>query len=68
MNDDAFEMGVRRFLKEFGIAAQRELEAAVTAGMAAGTLNGAESVRARARLEIPALGTFLDIERDLPLA
>jgi hypothetical protein len=66
MDNDALQQGIRRFLKEFGITAQKAIEDAVAAGLRTGSLEG-DTVHARARLEIPALGTYLDIERDLPL-
>ena len=67
MDNEAFQLGIRRFLKEFGITAQQAIEDAVAAGLRAGTIDGTRPIRARARLEIPSLGTFLDVERDLPL-
>lgn len=67
MEYDTFQMGIRRFLKEFGITAQKEIEDAVAAGIKAGTIDGTRPLHARARLEIPLLGTYLDIERDIPL-
>jgi hypothetical protein len=67
MDEDAFNLGIRRFLKEFGVTAQREIENAVQAAIQSGKLDGASEVHARARLEIPSLGTYFDIERDLPL-
>ena len=67
MDNDALQQGIRRFLKEFGITAQKAIEDAVAAGLRTGSIDGSTPVHARARLEIPELGTYLDIERDLPL-
>lgn len=67
MDEEVFNLGIRRFLKEFGVTAQREIENAVMAAINAGKLDPGSTVHARARLEIPALGTYFDIERDLPL-
>lgn len=67
MNDQVLNMGIRRFLKEFGIAAQREIERAVEAAVASGKLDGARTIHARARLEIASLSAFLEVERDIPL-
>lgn len=67
MDEDVFNLGIRRFLKEFGVTAQREIESAVLAAMDAGKLNGVPVIHARARLEIPAMATYFDIERDIPL-
>ncbi|MEO8201223.1 MAG: DUF6494 family protein [Gemmatimonadota bacterium] len=67
MDHELFDLEVRRFLQEFGVTAQREIESAVATAIAAGRLPGATAVHARARLEIQALGTYFDIERDIPL-
>jgi hypothetical protein len=68
MDNDVFNLEIRRFLKEFGVTAHREVEDAVEAAWQAGKLQGHETIHARARIEIPALGTYFDIERDIPLA
>ena len=67
MDNETLQLGIRRFLKEFGTSAQKAIEDAVAAGLRAGTFDGNTPVHARARLEIPTLGTYLDLERDLPL-
>ena len=40
MNEDAFNMSVRKFLKKVGVTAQREIEQAVRAAEADGKLQG----------------------------
>lgn len=67
MNAEILDMGIRRFLKEFGVTAQKAIEDAVLTGVRSGTLDGVGPIRARARLEIPELGTYFDIERTIPL-
>jgi Family of unknown function (DUF6494) len=67
MDADVLNLGIRRFLKEFGVSAQREIEQAVEAAIKAGKLEEGGEIRARARLEIAELGTFFDIERTIPL-
>ena len=67
MDAEVLDLGIRRFLKEFGVTAQHAIEEAVVAGMRSGKLDGTGSVLARARLEVPELGTYLDIERTIPL-
>ncbi len=67
MDQEVLNLGIRRFLKEFGVTAQREIENAVQAALQSGKLEGTSVAHARARLEIPSLGTFFDIERDLPI-
>ena len=48
MDDEAFNLSVRRFLKQFGITAQREIERAVGEGLREGRLQGSETLSARA--------------------
>jgi hypothetical protein len=67
MNAEVLEHGIRRFLKEFGVTAQQAIEEAVEAAVRSGKLDGTGDIRARARLEIPELGTYFDIERSIPL-
>ena len=40
MNDDVFNLDLRKFLKRFGVTAQREIERAVTEAVENGTLRG----------------------------
>ena len=68
MNDEAFNWSVRKFLKNFGVSAQREIEKSVAAALSAGTLKGTETLQARARLEIQGLPMNLVIEQDITLA
>lgn len=68
MNEEQFNLDVRRFLKHFGVTAQREIEKAVNAALAQGTLSGTETVRARAVLELEGFGTLERIEGDIRLA
>jgi hypothetical protein len=67
MDAEVLDLGIRRFLKEFGVTAQQAIEEAVLAGIRSGNLDGTGTVLARARLEVPELGTYLDIERTIPL-
>ena len=68
MNEEAFNLSVRKFLKHFGITAQREIEKSVYEAMRAGTLKGTETLKARARLEIPGLPMDVVIEQEITLA
>ena len=49
MNEDAFNMSVRKFLKKVGVTAQREIEQAVREAAAKGKLKG---------IALPAKATF----------
>ena len=56
MNQDAFNMSIRKFLKTVGVHSQREIETAVKEAMDSGKLKGTESFDAKMTLRIEALG------------
>ena len=66
MNEESFNMNVRKFLKKLGITAQREIERAVLEGIANGQLKGDETLTAKARITLR--GTTLDLEIDSEVA
>jgi hypothetical protein len=68
MNDDAFNLSIRRFLKQFGVSAQRQIERAVTEAVESGKLTGRETLRATARLRLEGLDVDTTIEGDITLA
>lgn len=67
MNEDTFNLQVRKFLKKTGVTSQREIERAVRAALEEGRLRGDERLEAVMTLSIPALGVHLDIEDDIAL-
>jgi len=67
MNDEVFNLELRKFLKRFGVTAQREIEHAVAAARASGTLRGDEVLKARAVLTIEGLGTLATVDGDIAL-
>ena len=62
MNQDAFNMSIRKFLKRVGVHSQREIEAAVEQGIASGKLKGAESLPVKMTLTLG--GTELQVTFD----
>ncbi len=68
MDDDVFNMSVRKFLKKVGVTAQREIEAAVRDGLAAGRLKGDETLAARATITIEGIGGDIEVSSDIDLA
>jgi hypothetical protein len=56
MDEDRFNLSVRKFLKEVGVTSQREIEKAVRAALEAGTLRGGEQLDATMTLKIGAIG------------
>ncbi len=67
MQDETFNLEIRKFLKVFGITAQREIERAVTAARASGRLEGNETLKTHAVLTIEGLGTLATIDGDIRL-
>ena len=67
MNEEQFNLDLRKFLKRFGISAQRAIEEAVREGLADGSLTGVEAIKARARLQIDGREVDLLIEEQIRL-
>jgi len=61
MNEEAFNMSIRKFLKKVGVTSQREIETAVRAAAEAGRL-GNGPLKARVRLTLD--GVDLDVTID----
>ena len=55
MDEDRFNLSVRKFLKEVGVTSQREIEKAVREALAAGCLSGSETLEVKMTLEIGTL-------------
>jgi hypothetical protein len=53
MDDEVFNLEIRKFLKRFGVTAQREIERSVTEAISGGKLGGTETLRVQAILTIP---------------
>jgi hypothetical protein len=62
MNQDAFNMSIRKFLKRVGVHSQREIEAAVEQGISTGKLKGTETLPVKMTLTLG--GTELDVTFD----
>jgi hypothetical protein len=52
MNDDAFNLSIRKFLKMVGVSSQREIEHAIGAALQEGKISGTESFPCRMTLEV----------------
>jgi hypothetical protein len=68
MNEDVFNMEVRKFLKKVGVTSQREIEQAVRAAIESGKLAGNETVKAKVVLSIDGLDISYQIDGDIALA
>ena len=52
MNQDVFNMSIRKFLKHVGVHSQREIESAVNDAIAAGKMKGSESIPVKMTLTL----------------
>ena len=52
MDEDTFNMSVRKFLKKLGVTAQREIDLAVREQVKAGELRGDETLEATATITV----------------
>ena len=62
MNEDAFNVSLRKFLKKVGITSQREIEQAIRTAIAGGRLKGNEALPAKVLLSVEGLGLSVEIE------
>ncbi|HUA56300.1 MAG TPA: DUF6494 family protein [Candidatus Sulfotelmatobacter sp.] len=67
MDEDRFNMEVRKFLKMVGVTSQREIEQAVRAALAAKQLSGNETLTAKVVLTIDGVGLTRIIAGDIAL-
>ena len=52
MNEDVFNMSLRKFLKKVGVTSQREIEKAVRSAIDKGQLRGDETLSAEVTLKV----------------
>jgi hypothetical protein len=67
MNEDSFNISVRKFLKMVGVSSQREIEQAVAKAVAAGTIRGTEALPARVTLEVAGLALSVTFDGEIRL-
>jgi hypothetical protein len=67
MNEEKFNLSIRKFLKLVGINSQREIEQAVAKAVAAKTIAGTESFPAKMTLEIAGLNVKAEFSGDIDL-
>jgi ribosomal protein L1 len=52
MNEDVFNMSLRKFLKKVGVTSQREIEKAVRSAIDAGRIKGTETLEAEVTIKV----------------
>lgn len=67
MDQDTFNLSVRKFLKMVGVNSQREIEQAVAKAIASAAIAGTESFTAKVTLEVPQLKLIVEFEDSIRL-
>ena len=67
MNEETFNMSIRKFLKMVGVRSQTEIERAVAKAIADGKLKGNESFPARMQLTIGTVELALMLDGEIKL-
>lgn len=68
MDDDQFNINIRKYLKKVGITSQREIENAVRSALDSKAMNGEETLDVKVRLTIGALDLSVDIDGEIGLS
>ena len=67
MNEETFNLSIRKLLKTVGVKSQHEIEQAVAKAIAAGAIAGTESFPATVTLEVTGLKLNVKFEGDIRL-
>ncbi len=67
MNEETFNLSIRKFLKTVGVGSQREIERAVDEARAKGLITGNESFPVNVRLEISGLNLSVKFDGSIDL-
>jgi hypothetical protein len=67
MDQETFNLSIRKFLKMVGVNSQREIEQAVQKGLEGKKLTGGETLPAHVTLEIPSLGLKVPFHGEIKL-
>jgi hypothetical protein len=68
LDENTFNLEVRKLLKTFGVGAQREIEKAVDEAVSEGRLTGDETLAASIRLEIPEIDLRFTTDGEISLS
>jgi hypothetical protein len=67
VNEETFNLSIRKFLKMVGVNSQRQIEQAVAAAIADGSISGTESIAAKVTLEVAGLKLNVTFDGQLQL-
>ena len=68
MNEEALNLSIRKFLKLVGVSSQREIEHAVTRGIADKKIRGDETFAARMTLDVGGLELHVRFDGEIRLS
>jgi len=67
IDEEKFNLEIRKFLKKVGINSQREIERAVRQGLASGQIKGNESLHAKMTLDVDGVKLHVIIDEEIAL-
>jgi hypothetical protein len=67
MDEETFNLSIRKFLKVVGVGSQREIEQAVARALADARIAGTETLPAFVTLEVPGLGLKVNFDGEIRL-
>ena len=67
MDEETFNLSIRKFLKVVGVSSQREIEQAVAKALADGAISGSETLPATMTLHVPALKLQVNFDGQVKL-
>lgn len=67
MDEDEFNMSIRKFLKKVGITSQREIEKAIRSGLDSGAISEQDSIKVSVTLHIDQQAPDLVIDGEIKL-
>ena len=67
MDQETFNLSIRKFLKTVGVSSQREVEQAVARAIADGTISGDETLAATMTLQVAGLRLELKFDGEIKL-
>jgi hypothetical protein len=67
MNEEVFNLEIRKFLKQVGVTSQRVVEQAVRDAIKAGKLKGSETLKARMTLTVDGIGVSHAVDGTIKL-
>jgi Family of unknown function (DUF6494) len=67
MNEESFNLSIRKFLKVVGVGSQREIEQAVAKARESGAIKGNETFPAKVTLEMPGIKLSVKFDGEIKL-